>query len=133
MRLHASFIPLAPAPESGPDCMMCGKASSRFVTRTSNRNNNAARPYYKCVPCDRFLVFDDTRGNDPSNPHCHCGTSSKRQISGRHRQVSRGIHYVCRLGKCDFYCPAKDMCDEQLSFEDVQEELLQLLIRFCVI
>ncbi|KAJ6168069.1 hypothetical protein N7497_000912 [Penicillium chrysogenum] len=126
-------VPLAPAPENAPDCMKCGKPSVQFWTKTSNRNNNAGRPYFKCVPCDKFLVFNDNRGNDPLNPHCYCGVSSKRQVSGSSRRVSRGVHYVCRLGPCNFYQPEMGDGGHQLSLEDVEEELLQLLIRFCVI
>lgn len=79
-----ALVSLAPAPETGPDCMRCGRPSSLMWTRTSNRNGNAGRPYYKCIPCNKFLVFNDTRGNDPLNPHCYCNVSSKRQLAGRH-------------------------------------------------
>ena len=128
-----TFVALAPAPEIGPDCLRCGKSSDQFVTKTSNRNNNAGRPYFKCVHCDKFLVFNDTRGNDPDNPLCYCGVSSKRQVSGRDRRVPRGVHYVCRLGRCNFYQPEMRDIYRQMSLEDVEEELLHLLIRFCAI
>ena len=73
------------------------------LTRSSNRNGNAGRPYYKCDPCNKFLVFADDRGNDPANPECDCGISSKKQISSRDK--GRKIHFVCRMGGCDFYAP----------------------------
>lgn len=49
----------------------------------------------------KFLVFADNRGNDPNNPTCNCGVPSKRQVASREK--GRKIHYVCRLGKCNFY------------------------------
>ncbi|KAL2782521.1 hypothetical protein BJX66DRAFT_320533 [Aspergillus keveii] len=124
---------LAPAPEAGPDCMRCGRPSTEFTTRISNRNGNAGRPYFKCVPCDKFLVFNDTRGNDPRNPDCYCGCSSKRQVAGRERRVPRGLHYVCRLGECRFYAPVRGSAGQQMTLEDVEEELINLLIRFFAI
>ncbi|CAG7935671.1 unnamed protein product [Penicillium salamii] len=133
MHIHTGIVPLAPAPDTGPNCMRCGKPSDEFVTETSNRNNNEGRPYFKCVPCNKFLVFNDTRGNDPDNPACSCGVSSKRQAAGHYRQVPRGVHYVCRLGRCNFYVPQMGNTGRQVSLEDVEEELLQLLVRFCVI
>ncbi|KAK4233357.1 hypothetical protein C8A03DRAFT_19562 [Achaetomium macrosporum] len=81
------------------------KPSKSFTTRHSNRNGNAGRPYYKCQPCNKFLCFADSRGNNPGNPPCDCGVSSKTQVAGKEKKVPRGVHYVCRLGKCDFYKP----------------------------
>ena len=133
MRLHTTFLPLVPAPDSGPDWRRCGKPSDEFVTKTSNRNNNAGRPYFKCVPCDKFLVFNDIFGNDPENPIFYRGVSSKRQVAGRYRQVPGGVHYVCRLGCCNFYMPQMGNTGRQVSLEDVEDELLQLLVQFCVI
>lgn len=98
-----------------------------FVTRASNRNGNAGRPYYKCVPCDKFLVFADNRGNDPTNPLCECGLESKRQVAGKERKTSRGIFYVCRKGVCDFYAPALDNHARQISIEDSIIPLLAAL------
>ncbi|KAI5926283.1 hypothetical protein F4810DRAFT_656258 [Camillea tinctor] len=101
-------IPLEPPPTQPPICKKCKRASEYFITRRSNRNGNAGRPCYKCLPCDNFLVFCDRRGNDPENPKCHCGYSSKRQITGRSKSVPGRVHYVCRLGECDFYSPSRD-------------------------
>ncbi|KAI0970446.1 hypothetical protein F4678DRAFT_462673 [Xylaria arbuscula] len=99
---------LAPSPASPPLCFLYSKANERIVTQSSNRNGNAGRPYYKCTPCNNFLVFADERGNDPTNPECHCGFSSKRQITGRSDRVAGLVHYVCRLGECDYYNPSRD-------------------------
>lgn len=101
-----------------------------FVTRASNRNGNAGRPYYKCVPCDKFLVFADNRGNDPTNPPCMCGLASKRQVAGKERKTSRGLFYVCRKGACDFYAPALDRQEQQISIED---PIITLLAKLCII
>ncbi|MCJ1474880.1 hypothetical protein MMC13_003540 [Lambiella insularis] len=98
-----SQLNLAPAPTTAPICFECGNPGRRFITSQANQKGNAGRPYYKCVADGRFLCFADQRGNDPTNPPCDCGESSKRQISGSNKSVPRQVHYVCRLGGCDFY------------------------------
>ncbi|KAI3343192.1 hypothetical protein F4824DRAFT_133940 [Ustulina deusta] len=99
---------LASPPTQPPLCIRCGRAGERLVTRRSNRNGNAGRPYYKCLHCGKFLVFDDVRGNDLMNPECHCGHTSKRQVTGRSKPAAGRLHYVCRLGTCDFFRPCQD-------------------------
>jgi hypothetical protein len=84
-----------------PNCRSCRKACTRHITRSSNRNGNAGRPYYKCIPCDKFSCFEDSRGEDETNPLCDCGKSSRRQLSGREK--GRRIFYVCKTGSCDFF------------------------------
>ncbi|KAF5536070.1 hypothetical protein FMEXI_10507 [Fusarium mexicanum] len=54
-------IPLAPAPSRPPVCFVCNSLSRRLVTRSSNRNGNAGRPYHKCTSCQKFLSFADFR------------------------------------------------------------------------
>lgn len=101
----ATMAPIShrPFPSVPPTCYRCGGSGDRYTTRCSNRNGNVGRPYYKCRNCRQFLVFADDRGNDPTNPVCHCGLSSKRQVASREK--NRKIHYVCRRGGCDFYAP----------------------------
>ncbi|KAI1424430.1 hypothetical protein F5Y12DRAFT_715377 [Xylaria sp. FL1777] len=101
---------LAPPPTQPPLCFLCGQTSTRLVTKSSNPNGNVGRPYYFCLTCPRFLVFDDYRGNDPTNPECHCGYSSKRQATGRAKRLAGRLpyFYVCRLGTCNFYSPCRD-------------------------
>lgn len=94
---------LAPGPANAPDCIHCGRPTTLRTTRTSNRKGNAGRPYFKCIPCRKFHCFADNRGNDPRNPRCFCNVSSKTQVSGPEKRVARGVHYVCRLGKCNYY------------------------------
>ena len=113
----AAFVPvlnLAPAPGTTPECCRCRRPGVLKITGSLNRNWNAGRPYYKCEDCDQFLVFNDIRGNDPRNPPCHCGASSKAQVSGPEKRVPRGLHYVCRLGTCDFYSTARDFNGNQV-------------------
>jgi hypothetical protein len=124
------MVSLAPPPALPPNCFLCGQPSNRCTTRSSNRNGNAGRPYFKCLNCDKFLAFADYRGNDPTNPTCVCGVSSKRQIAGRQGRVPGGVHYVCRLGSCDFYLPATNTQEQQIV---VQEELVPLLARLSMI
>ncbi|QQK46043.1 hypothetical protein Pdw03_0941 [Penicillium digitatum] len=86
-----------------PRCPECYEDGMRQKVRESNRNGNAGRPYYKCYPCNRFICFADQRGISPTNPLCHCGEYSRRQISGTSNEVPYGIHYVCARGWCRFY------------------------------
>ncbi|KAH9883296.1 hypothetical protein F4778DRAFT_802559 [Xylariomycetidae sp. FL2044] len=113
-----------------PRCYLCDSPSSRRVTRSSNRNGNAGRPYFKCVPCDKFLVFADARGNDHENPVCLCRVASKRQVAGRDRQVPRCLHYVCRLGRCGFFARARDVEGKAVT---VDEEMIETLARLSII
>lgn len=39
-------------------------------------------------------------------------------MAGREKKVPRGVHYVCRLGACDFYQPCIGIDGEQVSVED---------------
>ncbi|KAF2869242.1 hypothetical protein BDV95DRAFT_570683 [Massariosphaeria phaeospora] len=123
-------INLTPPPEVPPKCFLCSGPSAKFITRCSNRKGNAGRHYNKCVPCGKFLGFADDRGNDPNNPPCNCGTSSKRQVAGPETQVPRGVHYVCRLGACDFYAPARDADLRQIT---VNSDLVGLLAQLSII
>lgn len=113
----ASPAPLAPAPSTPPPCFRCQRPSTRLVTWSSNRKHNAGRPYHKCVPCGKFLGFADERGNDPRNPPCPCGHSSRTQRAGH----SGALHYVCRMNTCDFYAPFVDAGGAQVR---VGEELV---------
>ena len=58
----------------------------------------------------------DKRGNDPTNPNCKCDTSSKRQVSGEAK--GRRVHYVCRLGTCNYYAVHRSAGGEQLSLNE---------------
>ena len=103
-------------------------ARSLLLLLFSNRKGNAGRPYYKCQHCSKFLCFVDDRGNDPNNPPCHCGASSKTQVAGREKKVPGGIHYVCRLGGCDFYKPNIGEDGNQVTVEDLEKDLARLCI-----
>jgi hypothetical protein len=120
-------INLAPSPQAPPSCFKCGGLSRKLVTRSSNRKGNAGRPYHKCELCGKFLAFADERGNDPNNPKCYCGASSKRQIAGPEKIVSRGLHYVCRLGACDFYALCTDAEHQQITVDGDLVDLLAML------
>jgi hypothetical protein len=110
---------LQPFPSATPpNCRNCHKLTTLFITRVSNRKGNAHRPYYKCRHCAQFQRFDDQRGNSPNNPPCHCNAASKMQVSGPDKSVSRGLHYVCRSGACDYYETRRDGRDRQVSLPD---------------
>lgn len=117
-------VTLYPPPRTPPACFLCSRPSRRYVTRKSNRKGNARRPYYKCDPCNKFLVFADERGNEPRNPTCDCGLSSKRQLTGPVSSVSRKMHFVCREGACDYWKGAER---EELD-NDIVEQLVNLRI-----
>ncbi|RBR15430.1 hypothetical protein FVER53590_09337 [Fusarium verticillioides] len=120
-------IPLAPAPSLPPVCFVCNNRSRRLVTRSSNRNGNAGRPYHKCTNCQKFLGFADLRGNSPDNPPCYCSESSKAQVTGENGGSPGRLHYVCRLGTCDYYAERVDQENEQVRFSrDVVDRLARL-------
>lgn len=106
---------------SAPPCRKCHDRTSAIITRTCNRNRNGGRPYWKCLPYNKFHGFGDERGDHPSNPLCLCGAPSKLQVSGQHKQPQRGLHYVCKRGICAFYSLCMDTQGRQVS---VGEDLL---------
>ena len=85
-------------------CRRCGASGidlATYITKTSNRNENAGRPYLKCDPCKQFVSFLDDRGIHDVNPKCACKKRSRIRVSGKHK--GRTFHYVCSSGECDFY------------------------------
>ncbi|KAL2139005.1 hypothetical protein VTI28DRAFT_5910 [Corynascus sepedonium] len=121
----------APFPEHPPLCRLCKRPSKMFITRHSNRKGNAGCRYYKCQPRSEFLCFADYRGNHPDNPPCHCGVSSKKQLTGRETRVSRGVRYVCRLGECTFYRPYISGSGEQVRVDD--DDLVHLIVKLRIL
>ncbi|CVL02063.1 uncharacterized protein FMAN_08183 [Fusarium mangiferae] len=120
-------IPLALAPSLPPACFVCNNPSRRLVTRSSNRNGNAGRPYHKCTNCRRFLGFADVRGNSPDNPPCYCRESSKAQVTGQNSGSPGRLHYVCRQGTCDYYAEGVGQNNKQISFSrDIVDRLARL-------
>ncbi|KAG8666665.1 hypothetical protein FPOAC1_011475 [Fusarium poae] len=115
------YISLAEAPLLPPPCFQCNSPSRRYVTRSSNLNGNASRPYYKCIKCPKFLCFADQRGNVTNNPPCQCGKSSKFQVAGWTNRQPGGLHLVCRMGACGYYSSVVDQNGEQkvLSREEM--------------
>lgn len=109
-----------------PCCSNCNCFGERQITRRSNRNGNAGRPYFRCPSCSRFLTFDDDRGIHPTNENCHCGAASRRQLNGRDHAIPGGIHYVCARGKCKYFSRHMTNYGWQLAIE---EELVNLLIK----
>jgi hypothetical protein len=101
-----------------PNCRSCNQLTTLFITRVSNRKGNARRPYYKCSHCAQFQRFNDQRGNSLNNPPCHCNVPSKMQVSGPDKIVSRGLHYVCQPGACDYYEIRRDGRHRQVSLPD---------------
>lgn len=85
-------------------CPLCGRRGSnivKLVTRRSNRNGNANRPYLKCLDCRKFMTFTDSRGDHTVNRICCCHKPSRIQVSSL--QKGRRLHYVCSTGQCDFW------------------------------
>lgn len=104
---------------------------TRNITRSSNRNGNAGRPYYKCFGrCNKFVCFDDMKGVYACNPPCHCGKPSRMQVAGIDRNPPGGIHYVCIRGNCRFYALRIGEDNSQLTVpEDLIPEFNRLMIR----
>ena len=119
-----------PTLAAAPICRECYCRTSRHITRASNRNGNAGRPYYKCDQCNKFHCFDDDRGNDPRNPRCLCQVASRQQVAGPEKAIPRGLHYVCRSGQCNFYTVRRDVNAQQIT---VTEDLVEMLARLEVI
>merc|ERR1711939_852676 len=77
-----------------PLCPLCGKRGKnivKLVTRRSNRNGNANRPYLKCLDCRKFVTFTDSRGDHTVNKMCGCRKPSRIQVSSL--QKGRRLHY----------------------------------------
>ncbi|KAK4183368.1 hypothetical protein QBC35DRAFT_443502 [Podospora australis] len=124
---------LVPPPSEPPICFQCSGPSIKRITQEGNPNGNAGRPYFKCSSCSKFLVFADPRGNLPENPPCQeCGEPSKQQITGSYSQTQspfRALHYVCSLGKCDFYEPVLEAGRQKvLTADEVTSMISQGLI-----
>ncbi|EME82072.1 uncharacterized protein MYCFIDRAFT_77627 [Pseudocercospora fijiensis CIRAD86] len=120
---------MAPCPFSppSPPCPICGQPTTTCVTRTSNRNGNAGRPYLKCGSCRKFITFVDKRGISSKNPECVCGKASRIQVAGKGK--GRGLHYVCQSGACDFFDVARNKDGDQISLtEKLVEDLARILI-----
>ncbi|SMQ44940.1 unnamed protein product [Zymoseptoria tritici ST99CH_3D1] len=93
-----------PAGPAEPNCSRCGAHNddlTRLITKTSNRNGNAGRPYLKCLPCERFVTFDDRRGTSANHQPCDCEKPSRLQLAGKAK--GRKLHFVCATGTCGFY------------------------------
>ena len=123
-------INLAPFPnEMMTPCFKCGGRVRREITRHSNRNGNAGRPYDKCQNprCGKFLGFVDERGNDPTNPECECGVPSKRQITGERNRTPRAIFYVCNRRRCDYYAEETDARGNRVRVQPGLVDLMAML------
>lgn len=125
-RYTASPPAASPSSEqSAPRCRRCGDPCVRRITRTTNRNGNAGRPFYKCIPCDKFSCFADPVGDSEKNPLCDCGLNSKRDLSSREK--GRKIFFTCKSGQCDFFefHKREDGTDWQVD-EDIAKALKDL-------
>lgn len=126
------------APIPTPRCSSCEATYphlKRFITRSSNRNGNAGRPYLKCMPCEKFITFLDDRGIDLGGPHCYCDLPCRLQVSGRYvvATTPRGLHYVCAFGRCKYHEPVKRGGHDGGEQETVPEEFVELFARLRVI
>ncbi|KAI4594028.1 hypothetical protein KJ359_008818 [Pestalotiopsis sp. 9143b] len=122
-------ITTPPPNEQTRTCRRCNRPVQRRITKQSNRNGNAGRPYYRCVPCNKFIAFDDDRGRHEDNPLCECGLPSRTQLNGLYASPPRGVHYVCGTGKCNYY--ARLVKDEKQVV--VEEDLVERFARALII
>ena len=51
-------------------------------------------------------------------------------MAGQERKVPGGVHYVCRMRKCDFYKPCIGRDGEQVTVEDDLVSIFAML-RIC--
>lgn len=120
--------PVFPPKPLKPRCPLCGNGGSNLVkevTRSSNRNSNANRPYLRCSACSKFVTFTDKRGEHNSNESCHCERPSRLQVSSM--QKGRKLHYVCSGGQCGCYMPARNKENKQVHLtEELVKDLADL-------
>lgn len=110
-----------------PICPLCGGEPKYFITRRSNRNGNAKRPYYKCLECNKFVTFADERGINANNPVCDCDHPSRMQVAGKSSATPRGLHYVCVVGRCDFFERAKSPAGKQYKLDESLVDMFSCL------
>lgn len=109
--LIALSRPLQPQlPLSHPCCQRCGRTSSlrRLITKPSNRNGNAGRPYYICTRCNGkskrgWVSWDDEHGIRDGNPVCYCGALSRQDREAKNRERNGLGFWTCATGSCDYY------------------------------
>ncbi|OAL44887.1 hypothetical protein IQ07DRAFT_591739 [Pyrenochaeta sp. DS3sAY3a] len=112
-----------------PSCFVCRGPTEKRITRSSNRNGNAGRPYLKCSRCHKFIAFTDDRGLNPRNPECRCGVPSRTQVVGRDKGVPSGVFLGCGGRGCGFYKICVDDAQNQVCLdEEVIEQLARLRI-----
>lgn len=51
-----------------------------------------------------------------TNQPCHCGRTSKRQVSGTAK--GRRVNYGCRMGGCGYYRPHLTVAGDSLTLEE---------------
>lgn len=128
IKIESTDDPIFPHYPPRPRCPLCGvdgRYLTKLITRTSNRNKNAGRPYIKCLPCDRFITFLDDRGKHKVNPKCACGKPTRIQVASQRK--GRGLHYVCSTGACGHYSIALDSQRKQINLsEDMVDKLASL-------
>jgi hypothetical protein len=90
-------------PLTQPLCLQCGRLVKYNIVKETNRNGNAGRPYFTCIPCRKFHSFADERGNSSQNPLCYYNQPNRTQVARYRAQLSGLLHYVRRVGACDFY------------------------------
>ncbi|KAF2111989.1 hypothetical protein BDV96DRAFT_580956 [Lophiotrema nucula] len=87
-------------------CLRCDQLAQRKITRNSNPNGNAGRPYYICPKCprkDRFVTWDDSRGVHECNPLCKCGSASRQDRAGVDGERKGWGFWTCARGKCGYW------------------------------
>lgn len=49
-------------------------------------------------------------------------------MAGMETTVPFGVHFVCRLGKCNFYQPSMDQDGKQVTVKNLEDALAKLYI-----
>ncbi|RDH20656.1 hypothetical protein M747DRAFT_31285 [Aspergillus niger ATCC 13496] len=110
---------------SAPLCLSCRRPTTERTARRGNHLGHDGRPYFRCEPCNRFSCFGDMRGIHLNNPVCYCEgyLFSRRQIAGwdSQQKVRGAIHYVCAVGKCDFFEYCRDNDGRILHYTNLPE------------
>lgn len=106
----SSVPPVSPEPgdiwpaalTGSPTCRKCcSSQANRRITGMNNYNGNGGRPYYTCIDCSNWLVWDDDNGILASNALCMCGKLSRQNRTS----AAKGgyLFYNCARGRCGYW------------------------------
>jgi hypothetical protein len=87
------------------ECSRCDGEPERKITRPTNPNGNAGRPYYICSDCGEWITWYDDRGVHGSNPNYDCGIACRQDRAGANAEIlETGLGFwTCASGSCGYF------------------------------